>query len=169
MIFDEGWVKTERRILSSPLWNHEGPYCDRCAYIDLLLRANFKDGEVRAKNGREVITVHKGEIFVSIGNLAKHWKWSEGKVRRYLKMLENCKIAKIKRHTFGTLISFDFTGISDNERQTDGRGYRHADELAGGTSNRRTNSTQYKKDKKDKKDKNKRSAQAPGWNWEEFE
>lgn len=166
-----GWEKIERDLLDSVLWTSMEPFNDRSAYIDLRLRVNFVDAEFNPI-GREVITVHAGEIFTSITKLAERWHWSQNRVRRYLKFLEDIHFARVKTYTYGVLITLMNTDKSGNDRRADGRGdevsNESTDEVASEStsianygsrydrtsesSNGRTNGTQYKNVKNDRKE-----------------
>ena len=54
--------------------------------MDLVLLANHKEGIIR-KRGIKVI-VERGQLGHSERTLAKRWRWSRGKVRRFLDELE---------------------------------------------------------------------------------
>jgi hypothetical protein len=52
-----------------------------------LLLANYKDG--KARHGYKLIDVKRGQHLTSELKLADRWKWSRGKVRRFLDLLSN--------------------------------------------------------------------------------
>lgn len=81
-----GYIKLHRRIKDNKLWGKE-PFTKIQAWIDLLLRCQWKATEVM--DGMKVIPLSPGECIVSMRGLAKEWKWSENKVRRYVKWLKN--------------------------------------------------------------------------------
>lgn len=134
-----GWVSIDRSLMDTIVWDFDAPFNDRDAYIDMIFRANFEDCEFKANRSRDVITVHAGELFTSIGNLAKRWRWSEGKVRRYLKMLEKCNFLKTKTYTCGTLITLAVINKTPNGQLTYGRANESANESTSGRGNSRTN------------------------------
>ena len=84
----EGWIKIYRKIMENPMYLSE-PFTRMQAWIDLLLIANRKDGFFYIR-GNKVI-VHRGQIVLSERTLAVRWKWSRGKVSRFLKDLEKVK------------------------------------------------------------------------------
>jgi len=57
------------------------------AWIDLQIIANFETGFIR-KRGIQ-IQINRGHVGLSEETLSERWKWSRGKVRRFLKELEN--------------------------------------------------------------------------------
>lgn len=125
----KGWIKVERDITDLPLWTHEKKFDDRSAFIDLLLMANYADRKFKPRKTRLTITVHAGEIFTSMEKLARRWGWSEGKVDRYLDMLVDDNIVRVKRTTYGTIITLVKYGRSGNSR-TDNEGDDSADDDA---------------------------------------
>lgn len=165
MAKEKGWVKTERALLDTAIWNNGEPYDERSAYIDIQLRANYEEKVFRPKKSTKVIIIKPGELFTSIGMLSERWKWSENKVRRYLKMLKKIGLANFERHPCGTLISLASIEVEDDERHPRGTPNGRSDGRSGGRSDGTPDGTRLKKDKKDKKEKNKRSAQRPGWIW----
>lgn len=71
------------------VWAEEGePYSKLHAWLYLLMHANYTDGNVIVIKGKK-ITLNIGELGRSEVTLAKDWKWSRGRVRRYLLQLKN--------------------------------------------------------------------------------
>lgn len=66
-----------RKYLNDELWLSE-PFTKGQAWVDLIGRASYEDGEL----------TKRGELLISERGLAKRWKWSRGKVERYLDYLE---------------------------------------------------------------------------------
>ena len=63
------------------------PFDDVHAWLDLLLMANYEEGEVMI--GRTVEKVERGSLITSIVNLSERWGWSRNKTREFIKFLEN--------------------------------------------------------------------------------
>lgn len=82
---ESGWVRLHRKIADNPLWTME-PFTKGQAWIDLFLNANFKDGYFYIR-GNKVI-VKRGQIGWSELTMAKRWRWSRNKVRRFLFWLQ---------------------------------------------------------------------------------
>ena len=70
----------------SSMWLEE-PFTRGQAWVDLLMLTNHADGHIR-KRGIP-IEVHRGELGWSEEALAERWKWSRGKVRRFLQELSS--------------------------------------------------------------------------------
>lgn len=82
----EGWIKLHRRLAENKLWLDE-PFTRGQAWVDLLMLANHRDGYVRKRGIR--VSLKRGDVGWSHRNLAERWKWSRGKVKRFLDELEN--------------------------------------------------------------------------------
>ena len=151
-----GWIKLHRKIMESSLWSDE-PFDERSAWVDLLLMANYEDKQILF-NGKS-ITVKAGQRITSIRKLAHRWHWSNGKVERYLKKLEDAEMISRKRDTNGhtnrdtlrdkngTLITIVNYGFY--------QGMRDTNEDTNRDTNRDTNGVQtriYKNIKKERKE-----------------
>jgi len=82
-----GWVKLNRSITEHWLWNDGEPFSKGQAWVDLFTQANFKPTTISIKG--KLINIGAGETARSEVTLAKDWKWSRGKVRRFLEKLKN--------------------------------------------------------------------------------
>lgn len=116
----EGWIKLHRSILDNKFWT-EKPFTKGQAFVDLILRANFKDGEFY-KNNR-LIKVQRGQTARSEISLSKDWGWSRQKVRGFLAALEqNGKIEQLKTQltTYVTICNYDkYQGCPDVDDTTE--------------------------------------------------
>ena len=81
----EGWIKLHRKLIDNRLWLSE-PFTRGQAWVDMLLLANHQDSFFRIRGVR--VDVKRGQIGYSIPKLAERWKWSKGKVKRFLGELE---------------------------------------------------------------------------------
>lgn len=66
----------DRRLLEEELWTAE-PFTKGQAWVDLIGRASYKDGEL----------TKRGELIITERGLAERWKWPDPKVRRFLEFL----------------------------------------------------------------------------------
>ena len=71
----KGWIKLWHKLGDSPLWLSE-PFTRGQAWVDLLLMASTQE------------TDRPGAVCCSIRYLARRWKWSKGKVSRFIDYLE---------------------------------------------------------------------------------
>ena len=161
---DKGWIKVERALLDTFIWDFDQPFDDRSAYIDLRLRANYTDKDFRAKKSRDVIHVHENELMTSIGNLAERWHWSKDKVRRYLKMLEDGGFVKVVPYTCGTIIKLENIGIAgdgaNDDKTANKTAYKYRHEYDHKDDGKTSNESRLKKERKDKKEKNQKNQEA---------
>ena len=79
------WVKLHRALNDNPLWLLE-EFTKAQAWVDLILNANWKQGSFSVRGN--IIVVDRGQIAWSEITMADRWKWSKGKVRRFLSYLE---------------------------------------------------------------------------------
>jgi len=99
-----GWIKIWRQVMDTDLWLEE-KFTRGQAWIDLLMLANHQDGFVRVRGVK--VEVKRGQIALSEVELAKRWKWSRGKVRRFCSELESKTVQQIEqqKNNVTTLIS----------------------------------------------------------------
>lgn len=83
---DEGWIKIHRKVLSHPMYYAE-PFTRMQAWFDLLLLASRLHNVLYIRGNR--VEIKPGTVAKSKEYLCGRWRWSRGKVNRYLDMLEN--------------------------------------------------------------------------------
>lgn len=81
-----GYISLHRKIFENPLWFKE-PFTKAQAWVDLILLANYKDGELNIRGNK--IKVKRGQVGWSELKLSERWRWSRGKVKRFFDELEN--------------------------------------------------------------------------------
>ncbi len=138
-----------RALLHSDRWLKE-PFSRGQAWVDLFGLANHQPGHFRVRGIR--IDVKRGQLAYSQASLAERWKWSRGKVRRYLSELE--KGGDIVQQN--TEVTTVITIVSYDTWQSASRASSGAGDTADGqqTDSRRTADGTHtnKKEKKEKKD-----------------
>lgn len=95
---NKGWICLHRKIMDDDLWISE-PFTRGQAWVDLLLLANHKPGTIRRRG--IAFIVNRGQVGYGEESLARRWKWSRGKVRRFLEELR--KRHQISKVTLGRL------------------------------------------------------------------
>lgn len=80
-----GWISIHRQLCDKKIWLSE-PFTRGQAWVDLLMLANYENGFIRVRGVRH--EVKRGQVGWSEITLAKRWKWSRGKVRRFFQELE---------------------------------------------------------------------------------
>ena len=98
-----GWIPIYRSIQDHWLWISDQPFDDRSAWIDLLLSANHEDKKLKV--GKQVYTIHAGQMWTSYVKLARKWHWNKKRVFRYLKMLISDGMVLVDGTPNGTLLT----------------------------------------------------------------
>ena len=87
-----GYVKLWRKLRNNPLWLAE-PFTKGQAWVDLLMMANHKNGTVVIRG--IIVEVNSGQVLAGEQYLADRWKWSRGRVRRFMSYLERKTVQQI--------------------------------------------------------------------------
>jgi len=109
----EGYVRISRKIIDNPMYFQE-EFTRTQAWIDLIMIANYKPGFFRVRGIK--VEIKRGQVGYTANNLALRWRWSKGKVIRYLNELENDKQIEMQKDNVTTLITI----LKYNQFQTDG-------------------------------------------------
>ena len=96
-----GWIKLHRGLQDHWLWDCEFSYAQ--AWIDLLLGAGHKPTKLMIKG--QVIALKRGQQARSEVTLAKQWRWSRGKVRRFLNQCLNDGMIEVDAGHLTSIIS----------------------------------------------------------------
>ncbi|MDE2106835.1 MAG: hypothetical protein KGL39_56995 [Patescibacteria group bacterium] len=102
-----GYFSIERDLLSHEMWLRD-PFSRGQAWVDLIGLANHKAGYIRLGGLR--VDILRGQCGWSEVRLAQRWKWSRGKVRRFLDELEMDQMITTKtaiRTTIITICNYD--------------------------------------------------------------
>jgi hypothetical protein len=97
-----GWICLHRKLQQSTIWDLE-PFSYGQAWVDLLLSANHKPGTILVRG--VFFKVQRGQVGVSEYTLAKKWKWSRGKVRRFLEWLETEGQVVLQKNNVTSLVT----------------------------------------------------------------
>ena len=127
LLMESGWVKIYRKVMDNPIWLCE-PFTRGQAWIDLILIANHKPGYFRSRGVR--IDVDRGQTGNSLETLAKRWKWSKGKVRRFICELETegqIVTQKTNVTTLITICNYESYQESDTQKEPQTARRRPAD------------------------------------------
>ena len=101
----EGCIRRDRKFQEHWIWKRNEPFDKRSAWLDRLLRANYKDTIINFE-GKE-IEVKKGSFITSEIKLSNKWKWSRKKVRTFLETLERDNMLTKESTTKYTTISIE--------------------------------------------------------------
>ena len=99
----EGFIKLSRKTFNHPLWKEAREYSRFEAWLDLIQSAKIEDGG--AMYNGNLIDIRRGEVFISLRYLAERWKWSKNTVDRYLKVLEDNSMLKVRRDRGATVVT----------------------------------------------------------------
>lgn len=80
-----GWIKIHRSMFEDE-WYFSEKFTREQAWIDLLLLAEYKQRTIYIRKNE--VNLKRGQLAVSIRNLADRWKWGVNKVQDFLKDLE---------------------------------------------------------------------------------
>lgn len=123
-----GWVKIHRKMIDNPGYLSE-PFCRNMAWVDLILLANYKEGFYRVRNIR--VNVARGQVGYAVETLATRWKWSRGKVERFIKELEEDNQIVRQKNNVTTL----FTIVNYELYNGDGKANDNADDNTNDNAN----------------------------------
>jgi hypothetical protein len=162
----EGWLKLHRALAQHELWLAE-PFTRGQAWVDLLMLANYRPGSIRVQGVK--IELERGDVGWSEVALAERWRWSRGKVRRFMGEMKSDGMVAEKRDTGRdtrkhviTIINYDKFQISDDGRGTgDGTGNRTGDGTGNRTGDGTGDGTRSKNEKNEKKVKKEESPSIP--------
>ena len=98
---DAGWIKLHRGITDHWLWDCEFSYAQ--AWIDLLLKACHKPNKLMIKG--QLVELKRGQQARSEVTLSKEWKWSRGKVRRFINQCEKDGMIECKATHLTSIIT----------------------------------------------------------------
>ena len=116
-----GYVNIFRSLCNDSIWTAE-KFTRGQAWVDMILRANNKEGHIRKRGIR--IDLERGQLGYSLKELARIWDWSEGKIRRFVKELEEDGKIKVDRTNVSctiTIVNYHFYQSKDwMIKRTDG-------------------------------------------------
>ena len=150
-----GYILLHKQIMDNCLWADK-PFARGQAWIDLLLMANFKDGEMLTKG--TVIPIKRGQVFRTVKFLSDRWGWSVKKTKGFLKLLENQKMVTLKGLKQGTLITIEkyesFQSYGLTKEPTEGLSRDHQGTIKGPSRDykRNKNNKEVIRNIKDKED-----------------
>jgi uncharacterized phage protein (TIGR02220 family) len=123
-----GYIKLWRESDGNALYFSE-PFDKFHAWIDLLLLANHTERNVCVRG--ILVTVRPGQVLAGEDFLATRWKWSRGKVRRFMSYLSSKTVQQIVQQktnicTLITLVNWklyqtDGTADDTDDSTTDGQ------------------------------------------------
>lgn len=155
-----------RSLLNHWIWLSES-FTQGQAWVDMVLLANHASGKMMIKG--QLVKIERGQLGRSKLNLAKRWRWSRGKLNRFLSRLEMehmivqqaghlttvitlCNYDRLHSTAFGGESSDDTTDRASNEA-TDGHLTVQQSDIWRDTNNNVNNVNNDNNDKNDNKPK----------------
>lgn len=136
---ENSWIRLHRKLMDDPLYFAE-PFSKMQAWIDLLLLANFADRVTFIRGNR--VTIKRGQVAYSREWFSGRWRWSRGKIDRFLDMLERENMIGRQKSAVITCISIlNYDAYQDNgstDRSVNRSTDRSADRSANRSANRST-------------------------------
>ena len=126
----DAFFTVKRDLLFHPLWLDE-PFTRGQAWVDIFGLAKWCKTHVRIRGVR--VDLERGQLAMSEVEFAKRWKWSRGKVRRYLAELESKTVQQIVQQK--TNVTTVVTVLKYNEHQRNGTADSTASDTASDTAN----------------------------------
>ena len=102
MSVEGGTFSVARNVWGHPAFKSE-PFTEREAWLWIVGYARYRRGPVRV--GTAIIQAERAEVCCSLRFMAGAWKWSESKVRRYLKRLKKLEMITQKTDAGVTVIT----------------------------------------------------------------
>lgn len=112
------WVKIYRQLKDHPLWTAE-PFTRGQAWVDLIVLANWAPGFLVVRGVR--VPLERGQLAGSYRFLSERWKWSKGKVERFLEELANDEQIEIQINNVTQVI--EITNYDTYQSDGDANGY----------------------------------------------
>lgn len=81
---EQGWIKVYRKSDEDPLYFAE-PFDKWHAWMDLIRSAAHKDREFYIRGIK--VKQKRGQVAMSVKDMCERWRWSDGKVKRFVKYL----------------------------------------------------------------------------------
>lgn len=108
-----GYIRLERKLFDSDLWTAE-PFTVGQAWVDLIAMANYAAHDHFYRG--TVQRLKRGQFATSYDTLAKRWKWSKGRVARYIRNLERCEMVHADGYAYGTVLTIKNYAVYQDAR-----------------------------------------------------
>ena len=118
----EGYIKLYRKFFDNPLWVEPREYSRAEAWLDLMQAAGVEE-RVIILDGR-ALESRRGELAASRRFLENRWRWSAGKVTRFLDMLKSQGMIETRKEHGQTVIrlcNYDTYNPLVTDRHTGGK------------------------------------------------
>lgn len=99
---DRDWFSVDRALLSHDLWLSD-PFTRGQAWVDLIGLANWGAGYIRVRGAR--VDLERGQLGHSLRYYAQRWRWSVGKVNRFLNELKTERMVELSQSAVTTVVT----------------------------------------------------------------
>lgn len=140
-----GYIALHRKIQDHPFYKEDREFSKYEAWVDILQEVRHSEEPKEVIFGMKILKCFYAESLYSIKTWAKRWNWTESKVRRYFKLLENMKQIETKSEVITTRLKVLNYGVYDPKRSANESQV---------TSKRSTNDEQATTNKNVKNEKN---------------
>lgn len=133
---DKGWIALHRNIRDHWVYQEKRVFSKYEAWLDLLMDANHQNNKFLFDG--QLIEVNRGKFITSVRQLCERWGWSNTKVNRFLKMLEDDQMLIRKsdsKKTVITIVNYDFYQRYDSKEATQKRQQNDAEASQKHTNN----------------------------------
>lgn len=133
---DKGWIALHRNIRDHWVYQEKRVFSKYEAWLDLLMDANHQNNKFLFDG--QLIEVNRGEFITSVRQLCERWGWSNTKVNRFLKMLEDDRMLIRKsdsKKTVITIVNYDFYQRYESKETTQKRQQNDAEASQKHTNN----------------------------------
>lgn len=89
MYMENGFIFIPRKFLDGSIWQEKKAYSQSAALIDLHVMARFAAEPAEVVVARRRVRVEHGQVVASLRYLARRWRWSVGRVRRFVALLRD--------------------------------------------------------------------------------
>lgn len=110
-----GYIKLWRKMQDDPLWTEARIFSKAEAWLDILMAVQHSEAQT-VIIGMQMITVNQGEAVRSQETWAYRWKWSRGKVQRFLSLLQETNKIRVKNEHATSRITVLNWGIYNKSR-----------------------------------------------------
>lgn len=125
----KGWISIHRKITDHWLYQEKRTFSKFEAWLDILMEVNHSEVKTTIQN--KLFTVKIGQSINSLDTWSKRWNWNKSRVRRFLKMLEDDKMIRLRNEfktTRLTVCKYEDYQVKRNADETDLKRKRNADE-----------------------------------------
>jgi hypothetical protein len=92
--------------------------------VDLIRTANYKEKKILVKSS--MVGLQRGQIAVSLRDLAKKWSWSKNKVARFLMLLEYEQMIRIQKRNDVSIITLNNYSYYNNFEEAEEKGTKES-------------------------------------------